>query len=97
MEHIAIIDMGSNSIRFVIAQIKDNKAYSFVYQDKETIRLGQGLSRTGSLTEEGMAKALKSLHVYKHIMDIKGIKTCLAVATAAVRNADNGMVFLERI
>lgn len=36
MEHIAIIDMGSNSIRFVIAQIKDNKAYSFVYQDKET-------------------------------------------------------------
>jgi len=97
MEHIAIIDMGSNSIRFVIAQIKDNKAYSFVYQDKETIRLGQGLSRTGSLTEEGMAKALKSLHVYKHIMDIKGIKTCLAVATAAVRNADNGMLFLERI
>ena len=97
MEHIAIIDMGSNSIRFVIAQIKDNKAYSFVYQDKETIRLGQGLSRTGSLTEEGMAKALKSLHVYKHIMDIKGIKTCLAVATAAVRNADNGIFFLERI
>lgn len=97
MEHIAIIDMGSNSIRFVIAQIKDNKAYSFVYQDKETIRLGQGLSRTGSLTEEGMAKALKSLHVYKHIMDIKGIKTCLAVATAAVRNADNGILFLERI
>ena len=36
MEHIAIIDMGVKlRFAFVIAQIKDNKAYSFVYQDKE--------------------------------------------------------------
>jgi exopolyphosphatase/guanosine-5'-triphosphate,3'-diphosphate pyrophosphatase len=97
MEQLAIIDMGSNSIRFVVAQIKDNGAFSFVYQDKETIRLGQGLNVTGALTEEGMEKALKSLRVYKHLMDIKGIRKCLAVATAAVRNASNGMRFLERI
>ncbi len=59
MEQLAIIDMGSNSIRFVVAQIKDNGAFSFVYQDKETIRLGQGLNVTGALTEEGMEKAWK--------------------------------------
>ena len=35
MEKLAIIDMGSNSIRFVALQIADNGAYSFMYQEKE--------------------------------------------------------------
>ena len=73
MEQLAIIDMGSNSIRFVIAQIKDNKSYSYVYQDKATIRLGQGLTDTGTLTREGRDKAMKCLRVYKHIMEIRHI------------------------
>lgn len=34
MEKLAIIDMGSNSIRFVVLQINDNKSYSFLYQEK---------------------------------------------------------------
>ena len=37
--------MGSNSIRFVALQIADNGAYSFMYQEKEPIRLGRGLSQ----------------------------------------------------
>lgn len=50
MEKLAIIDMGSNSIRFVVLQINDNKSYSFLYQEKESIRLGQGLTQTGELS-----------------------------------------------
>ena len=45
MEKLAIIDMGSNSIRFVALQIADNGAYSFMYQEKEPIRLGQPAPR----------------------------------------------------
>lgn len=97
MEQLAIIDMGSNSIRFVIAQIKDNKSYSYVYQDKATIRLGQGLTDTGTLTREGRDKAMKCLRVYKHIMEIRHITDCFAVATAAVRDASNGAEFLKEI
>ena len=44
MEKLAIIDMGSNSIRFVVMQIADNQSYSLLYQEKEAIRLGHGLS-----------------------------------------------------
>ena len=97
MEKIAIIDMGSNSIRYVALQIADNKAYSFLNQEKEAIRLGHGLSQTGRLSEEGMERAMTCLHVYKHMMEVSGIRTCLAVATAAVRNAANGIEFLKRI
>ena len=42
MEKLAIIDMGSNSIRFVVMQIADNQSYSLLYQEKEAIRLGHG-------------------------------------------------------
>ena len=40
MEKLAIIDMGSNSIRFVVMQIADNQSYSLLYQEKEAINFG---------------------------------------------------------
>ena len=97
MEKIAIIDMGSNSIRFVALQIADNGAYSFMYQEKESIRLGEGLSQSGLLSDHGMKRAMTCLKVYKHMMDVGQIENCIAVATAAVRNASNGDDFLRRI
>lgn len=97
MEKLAIIDLGSNSIRFVVMQITDNQSYSLLYQEKEAIRLGHGLNQTGALSEDGIQRALTCLHVYKHIMTVLGIKECRAVATAAVRNASNGEEFLKRV
>ena len=76
MEKLAIIDMGSNSIRFVVMQIADNQSYSLLYQEKEAIRLGHGLSQTGVISEEGMQRALTCLHVYKHIMEVMDIHEC---------------------
>lgn len=49
MERVAIIDMGSNSIRFIVIQVADNKSYRLEYQQKEAIRLGRGMSETGRL------------------------------------------------
>jgi len=97
MEKLAIIDMGSNSIRFVVIQIADNNSYSMLYQQKESIRLGEGLSVSGCLSADGMERAMICLKVYEHMMHVMKIHTCLAVATAAVRNAKNGEMFLNRI
>lgn len=97
MEKLAIIDMGSNSIRFIAIQIYDNHAYSFLYQQKESIRLGEGLTSSDRLSEAGMERAMKCLKVYRHMIDVMEIKTCLAVATAAVRVASNGDAFITKI
>ena len=43
MEQIAIIDLGSNSIRFVIIQISVKGSYKLIYQEKESIRLSDGM------------------------------------------------------
>ena len=44
MERIAIIDLGSNSIRFVIMQIGAHGSYKLVYQEKKSIRLAEGMT-----------------------------------------------------
>ena len=97
MENLAIIDMGSNSIRFIVMQINDNHSYFLQYQQKEAIRLGKGMSETGKLNPDGVKRALECLHVYKHMMEVMQVTRCIAVATAAARSASDGQQFIERI
>ena len=97
MENLAIIDMGSNSIRFIVMQINDNHSYFLQYQQKEAIRLGKGMSETGRLNPDGVKRALECLHVYKHMMEVMQVTRCIAVATAAARSASDGTQFIERI
>ena len=44
-----------------------------------------------------MERALACLHVYKHMMEVMQVTKCIAVATAAARNASDGEAFIERI
>lgn len=58
MERIAIIDLGSNSIRFIIMQIGEHGAYKLIYQEKKSIRLAEGMTLTSRLlTEEAQQRA----------------------------------------
>lgn len=97
MERVAIIDMGSNSIRFIVMQIAENHSYRLEYQQKEAIRLGRGMSETGKLNPAGVKRALECLKVYRHMMEVLKVTKCIAVATAAARNAKDGQAFIERI
>lgn len=98
MEQVAIIDLGSNSIRFIIMQINSRGAYKLVYQEKEAIRLSEGMTKDNPfLMEEAQQRALSRLKVYSHILKAQKIKTVFAVATAAVRNAKNGASFIRRV
>lgn len=98
MDRIAIIDLGSNSIRFIVMQIGEQGSYKLIYQEKKSIRLAEGMTQeTRLLTEEAQERALKCLTVYAHIIEVQKVKKVLAVATAAVRNAVNGASFLKRV
>ena len=98
MDRIAIIDLGSNSIRFVIMQIGSHGSYKLIYQEKKSIRLADGMTPDSrQLTEEAQQRALKCLSVYAHIITVQKVKKVMAVATAAVRNAINGASFLKRV
>ena len=44
MDRIAIIDLGSNSIRFIVMQIGEQGSYKLIYQEKKSIRLAEGMT-----------------------------------------------------
>ena len=97
MERIAFIDLGSNSVRFVIYEISDTGSYRLIYQEKDSIRLSENMWGRHALTEEAMARALRSLQSFVHMAEAMDVDSIKAVATAAVRLANNGNDFIERV
>lgn len=98
MNRVAIIDLGSNSIRFIIMEVAKDGTYRLIYQEKKAIRLAEGMTQESPfLTEEAQERALSCLSVYRHIIQTHDVTKILAVATAAVRNAENGSSFLKKV
>lgn len=97
MERIAIIDLGSNSIRFLIKEISNNSTFKLIFKDKKTIRLAEGIDKDLNLTDLSMQKAIDCLKIYSNIISIYKVDKVFAIATAAVRNAKNKNIFLKQI
>jgi exopolyphosphatase / guanosine-5'-triphosphate,3'-diphosphate pyrophosphatase len=96
-ERLAVIDLGSNSFRLVVFMAGDGwwKRTDEIY---EPVRIGQGLAGTGKLGEEPMERALATLDVFAHFCRASGLgrDAVDAVATSAIRDAENAESFLTR-
>lgn len=97
MERLALIDLGSNSVRFVISEIADNGSYQLIYQEKESIRLSEGMWEKNCLTDVAMNRAIRALQAFAHMAEAMETTKIHAVATAAVRLANNGQDFMNRV
>ncbi len=93
---VGIIDIGSNSVRLLLAEIGDKKYFRVINELKEYVRLGDGLDDNDLLSEEKMDLAIKTLSTYKNICDSFQVSEITAVATEAVRRAKNSSDFLGR-
>lgn len=94
----AVIDLGSNSFRLVVFTSGPGwwERTDEIY---ENVRIGEGMSRTGTLGEEPMGRAFATIDVFTHFCAATGIaaQDIDAVATSAIREADNGAAFVERV
>lgn len=97
MDRIGIIDLGSNSIRLVIIDIKQDRAHHQIENLKETVRLRSGTDATGVLTQQGMDYAIETIALFTKFCAARRVKHIIAVATAAVRRAPNRNEFIGRI
>ena len=91
------IDVGSNNIRFLAAEIEGGRVRRVLAEDSEITRLGANIAATGQLSGEGITKSLSVLPRFKRKLDELGIRRIKAVATSAIRESSNGAGFAEEV
>jgi len=96
-ERIAAIDVGSNSVRLLVAEYDPASGLTVVDELKDQPRLARGLAATGCLDNDAMARAMETLRRMRDVCQRRGVHRIAAVATAAVREAENGPWFVRRV
>jgi len=96
-ERLAVIDLGSNSFRLVVFQAAGG-CWRRTDEIYEPVRIGEGLMASGRLGEEPIERALATLDVFSHFCRAGGLggDSVDAVATSAIRDAENAESFLAR-
>jgi exopolyphosphatase/guanosine-5'-triphosphate,3'-diphosphate pyrophosphatase len=92
MPTFAAIDIGSNSCRLKIAKVAAHQLKT-LHDDREVTRLGASVFECGLISPEAMATTLQALKRFQRAVQSRGVDQIRVVATSAMRDARNGMVF----
>jgi len=93
---VAIIDIGSNSVRLVVYS-GATRIPSVIFNEKVLAGLGRGVGETGAIARDAEQRALDTLRRFHLLIGQMGVVRTRTVATAAVREASNGTAFLDRV
>jgi exopolyphosphatase/guanosine-5'-triphosphate,3'-diphosphate pyrophosphatase len=92
---IAAIDVGSNSIHLIVAEVETGGRINILDRAKEMVRLGDGALHTGVIPPEVFRRGLDALKFLRRIAERHKVDALSAVATSAVREAQNGGEFVR--
>lgn len=90
------LDLGTNNCRLLIAT-PAGRSFRVVEAYSRIVRLGEGLSQTGRLSEQAMERALAALKVSAEKVRRRKVVRLKAIATQACRAAENGREFVARV
>ncbi|MDV6329481.1 Ppx/GppA phosphatase family protein [Asticcacaulis sp. 201] len=92
----AVIDIGSNSVRLVIYRVEGRSIWP-VFNEKVLAGLGRDLKNTNALHKGGMRESLIALRRFKAILESYDLNGVHVVATAAIREANDGPEFVAEV
>ena len=93
---IGVVDLGTNSTRLLVADVDDG-AVTEVERRTVVTRFGEGVDATGRLADAAMARVDDTLGTYREVLDRLAAERVVAVATSAMRDAENGPAFREHV
>jgi exopolyphosphatase/guanosine-5'-triphosphate,3'-diphosphate pyrophosphatase len=91
------IDIGTLTCRLLIADLVSGSRLKEVRSDRRILRLGEGVDRTKRLSEAAMDRVIRCVKEWQELIESYRVEAFTAVATSAVRDADNRQDFLDRI
>src|SRR5690606_13992263 len=94
---LCVIDMGTNSFHAIVFDAFPDGTFEVVGRLKEVVALGEGGFTSHRLTDEAQGRGLAALHQIRAMADGHGVADYVACATSAVREAENGGEFIERV
>ncbi|CAK0754966.1 exopolyphosphatase / guanosine-5'-triphosphate,3'-diphosphate pyrophosphatase [Azospirillaceae bacterium] len=95
-DRIGVLDIGSNSIRLVIYD-RLGRTSMPIFNEKVLCALGRGVERSRRLNSQGVTLALSNLTRFKALADGMGLPRLEVLATAAVRDAEDGGSFVQEV
>jgi exopolyphosphatase / guanosine-5'-triphosphate,3'-diphosphate pyrophosphatase len=94
MATLAAVDIGANSVRLKIARVV-RRRLKVLHEDREVVRLGEGVFHTGALDPAAMEQTVRVLRRFQKAAQAHGANEVRVVATSALRDADNGDAFVQ--
>jgi exopolyphosphatase / guanosine-5'-triphosphate,3'-diphosphate pyrophosphatase len=94
--NVAVVDIGSNSTRLLIAD-RDGDRITELVRRSEVTRLGAGVDADGRLRDDAMERVFRTLDGYRAEIDEHGCERAVAVLTSAVRDSANGREFAAEV
>jgi len=93
----AVIDVGTNSVKFHIGERKGDGSWHAVVDRSEITRLGEGRERNGAIQPEPMARTVDAVAGMAQEAEQEGVGEVAAVGTAALRAATNSQDFVDAV
>jgi exopolyphosphatase/guanosine-5'-triphosphate,3'-diphosphate pyrophosphatase len=97
MKTLAAIDIGTNSIKLLVANVEEDGTLDVVLREKEMVRLGSETLRTGVLSPEAIEAGASTVEHLAKLAHGSGAEVVRAVATCAVREATNSDAFVAAV
>jgi exopolyphosphatase/guanosine-5'-triphosphate,3'-diphosphate pyrophosphatase len=99
--NLASIDIGTNTFRLLIAEmhfdaVRRNYSFTEIYSDRIITRLGEGIYENRLLTQSSIDRSVAALTKFRESMKRYKVEKSRAIATSALREADNSNAFLNR-